>query len=151
MTRSWQGDGNYGDGPPRSTSTRAGTHHMKMMDMRLPILASVVVAVVVASFTSAQQTAAQTAPAKPAGAATGRITGKVLEGGRAPSAAANVIVLGTKQGAQTDEGGNFTIPGVPVGTQQIQGQQIGFDKQVKPVQVNAGSTTTIEFVLADSQ
>jgi hypothetical protein len=123
---------------------------MKMMDMRLPILATVA-AVVVASFTTVQQSAAQTAPAKPAGAATGRITGRVLEGGRAPSAAANVIVLGTKQGSQTDENGNFTIPGVPVGTQQIQVQQIGFDKQVKPVQVNAGSTTTIEFTLGSSK
>src|SRR5262245_503985 len=114
---------------------------MKMMDMRLRVLASVV-AVVVASFTGIEQSRAQTPAAKPApAAATGRITGKVLEGGRAPSAAANVIVLGTKQGAQTDESGSFTIVGVPVGTQQIQVQQIGFDKQVKPVQVNAGTTT----------
>jgi len=73
---------------------------MKMMDKRLPILTSVAAVVVAASFTLAQQSAAQTAPAKPAAAATGRITGKVLEGGRAPSAAANVIVLGTKQGAR---------------------------------------------------
>ena len=120
---------------------------MKMMDMRLRVLASVVV-VVVASFATTQHSWAQTAPAKPAGAATGRITGKVFEpGGKSPSANANVIVLGTKQGAMTDENGNFTIPGVPVGTQQLQVQQIGYDKAVKSVQVNAGTTATVEFQL----
>src|SRR5262249_17278268 len=72
-------------------------------------------------------------------------------GGKQPASYVNVIVLGTKQGTQTDENGSFTIVGVPVGTAQIQGQAIGFDKQGKDVQVNAGSPATVEFVLGASQ
>src|SRR5687767_10933023 len=79
--------------------------------------------------------------------ATGRITGKVYERGKDPAAYVNVIVLGTKQGTQTDESGSFTIVGVPVGTVQLQVQAIGFDKQVKDVQVNAGQTANVEFTL----
>src|SRR4030095_12712387 len=49
--------------------------------------------------------AQSTPPATPAAAATGRVAGKVTEKGKDPIAYANVIVLGTKQGAQTDESG----------------------------------------------
>ena len=87
---------------------------------------------------------------RPAGP-TGRISGKVYEKGKDPAAYVNVIVLGTKQGAQTDENGSFTIVGVPVGTAQVQVQQVGFDKQVKEVQVNAGQTSSVEFTLGSSK
>src|SRR5215467_1177534 len=80
-------------------------------------------------------------------ASTGKITGKIYEKGKDPAAYVNVIVLGTKQGAQTDENGSFTIVGVPVGTAQVQVQAIGFVKQVKEVQVNAGQTASVEFTL----
>ena len=62
-----------------------------------------------------------------------------------------MIVLGSKQGAQTDENGSFTIVGVPVGTAQVQVQAIGFDKQVKEVQINAGQTASVEFTLGSSK
>lgn len=95
---------------------------------------------------------AQTRPGAPApGAATGRINGKVFERGREPAAFVNVIVLGTKQGTQTDENGAFAIGGIPVGEVQIQVQAIGFDKMVKTVQVNAGQIAAVEFVLGESK
>ena len=84
-------------------------------------------------------------------AATGRISGKVYERGKEPAAYVNIIVLGSKQGAQTDETGSFTIVGVPVGTAQVQVQAIGFDKQTKDVQVNAGQTSNLEFTLGASK
>jgi outer membrane receptor protein involved in Fe transport len=93
------------------------------------------------------------APAQspPAPAATGRIAGTVYERGKEPAAFVNVIVLGTRQGTMTDESGSFVIPGVPVGTVQVQVQAIGFDKQVKEVLVNAGQTSNVEFVLGASK
>jgi outer membrane receptor protein involved in Fe transport len=95
-------------------------------------------------------------PAAPQGTTTGgpgvgRITGKVTEKGGGPIAFANVIILGTKQGTQTDENGNFVLVGVPVGTQQIQVQPLGYDKQVQPVQVSAGTTATLNFMFSSSK
>src|SRR5262245_9272690 len=77
--------------------------------------------------------------------ATGRIAGRVTERGKDPVASANVIALGTKQGAQTDENGSFLIVGVPVGTQQIQAQSLAHGKEVLSVQVTAGQTATVTF------
>uniref|UniRef100_A0A832MLQ4 TonB-dependent receptor n=1 Tax=Eiseniibacteriota bacterium TaxID=2212470 RepID=A0A832MLQ4_UNCEI len=95
---------------------------------------------------------AQAQPPRPGGAAGfGRITGRVTERGREPIAFANVIVLGTRQGTMTDENGNFVIPGVPVGAQQIQVQAIGYDKQVKGVEVNANATSTVNFDFGESK
>jgi len=92
-----------------------------------------------------------TPPATPAAAATGRVAGKVTEKGKDPIAYANVIVLGTKQGAQTDENGSFLIVGVPVGTQQIQVQAVSYGKQVLSVQVNAGQTATVTFNFGEAK
>jgi outer membrane receptor protein involved in Fe transport len=88
-------------------------------------------------------------PAAPGG--TGRITGRVTDRGKEGIAYANVIVLGTKQGTATDESGNYSIPGVPVGSVQVQVQAVGYDKQVKPVEVNAGATSTLNFDLGGSK
>jgi outer membrane receptor protein involved in Fe transport len=90
-------------------------------------------------------------PAAPPAAATGRIAGKVIERGKDPIPYANVIVLGTKQGTQTDENGAFVLVGVPVGAVQIQVQAIGYDKQVQTAQVNAGQTATLNFSFGESK
>lgn len=74
----------------------------------------------------------------------GKIVGQVTAGGTAVSLA-NVIVLGTKQGSSTDDYGRFVIPGVPVGSQQIQVLALGYERQVKTVQVDAGQTATVNF------
>lgn len=94
----------------------------------------------------ARPAAPTTAGAKPAtSAAVGKIAGRALEHGKDPIGFANVIVLGTKQGTMTDENGNFIIPGVPVGTQQVKLMAQGYDQVIQTVQVNAGATTTISF------
>ena len=87
----------------------------------------------------------------PASPGVGRVTGKVTEKSGAPIAFANVIILGTKQGTQTDENGNFVLVGVPVGNQQIQVQPLGYDKQVQSVQVSAGATATLNFAFSSSK
>ena len=87
----------------------------------------------------------------PAAPGVGRVTGKVTEKGGAPIAFANVIILGTKQGTQTDENGSFVLVGVPVGSQQIQVQPLGYDKQVQSVQISAGATATLNFAFSSSK
>jgi outer membrane receptor protein involved in Fe transport len=90
----------------------------------------------------------QSRPAAPSGAALGRVTGKVTERGKGPVAFANVIVLGTKQGSQTDETGTFMITGVPVGNAKVKVQIMGYEAQIQDVQVNAGQTATVNFTIA---
>src|SRR5436190_815698 len=84
---------------------------------------------------------AQTKPSTPPPAApsgpTGKIVGKVMERGT-PLGYANIILLGTRQGAASDESGSFVIPGVPVGTYQVKLMATGYDPVIQSVQVNAG-------------
>ena len=89
--------------------------------------------------------AQQSAPAAPSGGS-GRITGKVVDG-KEPVAFAQVIILGSRQGTQTDENGVFVLPGIPVGSHQVQVMAIGYDKLVQTVQVNAGQTATVNFTV----
>ena len=95
---------------------------------------------------------AQTGPAAPpAGGSAGRISGRVMGDDNQGIAFVNVIVLGTKQGTMTDENGAFVIPGVPVGTQQVRAQALGYDPIVQTVAVNAGQTTTVSFTFGSQK
>ncbi len=128
---------------PTSTPTRPGTTPTARPGTAAPARPST------PSATPARPNAAPT-PAPSAGAGAGRISGRILEG-KSGVGFANVIVLGTRQGTMSDENGNFVIPGVPVGTWQVQVQAIGFDRVVKSVQVSANQTATVEFVLGASK
>jgi outer membrane receptor protein involved in Fe transport len=87
----------------------------------------------------------------PAAGSTGRIAGRVTEGGKDPIPYANVILLGTKQGAMTDEKGNFVIPGVPAGTYTLQAQEVGHGKLTQQVTVNVGQTATVNFSFGEAK
>ncbi len=97
-----------------------------------------------AGLASPQQRPA-TAPAASAGAAAGKITGRVIGEDKQGVPFVNVIVLGTKQGTMTDDNGNYSIPGVPVGTQQVKAQTVGFEPITQTAQVNAGSGAVVNF------
>jgi outer membrane receptor protein involved in Fe transport len=91
-------------------------------------------------------------PAPAVSGPTGKISGKVLQNGKDPIPYANVKILGgPRLGALTDENGAFSIPGVPVGSWQIQAEPIGFDKQVQEIQVNAGQTATVTFSVGETK
>ena len=109
----------------------------------LPTLAIVTTCLVLSASAFAQTRPATPAPAS---ATTGRISGKALEKG-SPVPFANVVVLGTKQGTMTDETGAFVIPGVPVGTYQVKLQAIGYDPVIQTVQVDAGQTAVVNFMV----
>lgn len=120
---------------------------------RRSLAASLVAALVLALAlpAHAQQKPATGAPAKPAtsapaAAGVGKITGQVTEKGQ-PVAYANIIILGTRQGSMTDETGHFTIPGVPVGSYQVKLMATGYDPVIQQVQVNAGTTATVNFTV----
>ncbi|HTO89780.1 MAG TPA: TonB-dependent receptor [Candidatus Sulfotelmatobacter sp.] len=76
----------------------------------------------------------------------------MLQNGKDPIPYANVKILGgPRLGALTDENGAFSIPGVPVGSWQIQAEPIGYDKQVQTIQVNAGQTATVTFSVGETK
>ena len=63
---------------------------------------------------------------------TGDLYGKVYDAiTNQPIPFANVIVLGTNNGAATDEEGNFKITGLPVNTYQVRASVVGFNSQTK--------------------
>lgn len=91
----------------------------------------------------ARELAAQPAAAQ----GTGRVAGTVLgEGGR-PVSGAQVIVVGTRVGAVTDDNGRYNIGGVPAGAQTIRVQRIGFTPRTQPVTVATGQVATLDFQL----
>jgi outer membrane receptor for ferrienterochelin and colicin len=93
-----------------------------------------------------------TAFAQTPAAGTGTISGKVTEkGGKEPVGYANVIVLGTKQGAQTGEDGLFTIRSVPPGTYQVKVLGMGYTPVTMTVTVNAGQTAKLDADLGGGQ
>ncbi|MGH7741202.1 MAG: TonB-dependent receptor, partial [Candidatus Eiseniibacteriota bacterium] len=93
---------------------------------------------------------AAAAPARPASTTTGSVKGRVMHGSDGLPYA-NVTVLGTQMGTMTDESGNFLIPVVPVGTIQLKAQALGYEAQVQTVQVNAGTSSAVTFVVGESK
>ena len=88
--------------------------------------------------------------AAPVAAAYGRIQGRVTARGE-PVPFANVIILGTKQGTQADDNGNYVLVGVPVGEIQLRAMATGYDAQVQKIAVNAGATSTLNFAFGEQR
>jgi Ca-activated chloride channel homolog len=91
----------------------------------------------------------QPAPAPPA--STGAVTGRVTDSRNQPVPYANVVVSGTRQGAQADDGGNFMIPGVPVGEAEIRVMATGYDPVIRKVTVDPGATATLDLAFGDQK
>src|SRR5260221_4888838 len=110
---------------------RRGARHMHRVTLPRRLSASLFLVAVLAAGTlgSFGNASAQ---------ATGTVTGRVVAG-KEPQGFANVIILGTRRGAASDESGNFTITLVPVGTYQLKVQPLGFEPKTLSISVNAGS------------
>ena len=81
-------------------------------------------------------------------AATGKIEGKVRDQQGAPIANAQVIILGTKFGAQTNADGYYFINLVPAGSVTLQASFIGYKKtQVTDLRVLSGQTITADITM----
>lgn len=74
---------------------------------------------------------------------TGIITGRVTEAvSGAPIPAVSVQIGTSALGTQTNQAGEFTIRGVPVGRQAIRLLRVGYEERRDTVTVTAGQTTT---------
>jgi hypothetical protein len=80
---------------------------------------------------------------------TGTISGNVKDiDSKQPIAGANVILLGTKQGATTDVEGNFTIPEVPVNVYRVKASIIGYASVTKTdIEVMMSKPSYVDFDL----
>lgn len=80
---------------------------------------------------------------------TGTITGTVVDGATGESLpGANVVVVGTQQGAITDTEGRFEITGIEPGTYAVRATFVGYEGQTQEgVRVRDGETTTVDFAL----
>ncbi|PSQ80999.1 MAG: hypothetical protein BRD41_03825 [Bacteroidetes bacterium QS_1_63_11] len=80
----------------------------------------------------------------------GTIEGTVTQAGSGqPLPGVNVVIEDLNTGASTDADGNYAIEGVPVGTYEVTAQFVGFQSQTQGVEVSAGETITVDFVLTE--
>jgi TonB-linked SusC/RagA family outer membrane protein len=80
---------------------------------------------------------------------TGTITGTVTQtGSSSPVAGAQVTITGTRQGAQVNAAGVFTIRSVRPGVVTIRAQLIGYGAVEKTVTVTAGDTVHVPIAMA---
>ena len=81
-------------------------------------------------------------------AATGKLEGKVRDQQGAPIANAQVIIVGTKFGAQSNADGYYFINLIPAGTVNLEASFIGYKKtRVTDIRITAGQTITADVTL----
>ncbi len=78
----------------------------------------------------------------------GTIKGKVTDQSGNPVAFANIIIVGTTQGAAADVNGNFTIQNAPAGAHLLRASAVGYTTNESRITVTSGETTTQDFTLA---
>ena len=79
------------------------------------------------------------------------ITGRVIDRtSQRPLEAAQVRVIGTSRGAQTDAQGVYRITGVTAGVVQVVAQRIGYAPVPRSVSVPAVGSVTVDFTLVTS-
>jgi TonB-linked SusC/RagA family outer membrane protein len=79
---------------------------------------------------------------------TGAITGRVTDATTGqPVAAAQVRIVGSSLGAQTNTDGVYTLRGVTPGAATVRVLTVGYAERTQPVTVAAGQTATLNFAL----
>ena len=82
---------------------------------------------------------------------TGKIEGTVTDQAGVPVANAQVFVVGTSFGANSNDKGYYFINNVPVGTYTLRGQFIGYaPAEVRNVRVQGGQTATVNIKMQSS-
>jgi len=71
------------------------------------------------------------------------------DGGQ-PVVSAQVLIVGTRQGAVTNNNGEYSIPGVAAGRVSVRAIRIGFQPQAQDVTVPASGEVTLNFTLSTS-
>ncbi|MSR36426.1 MAG: SusC/RagA family TonB-linked outer membrane protein [Gemmatimonadetes bacterium] len=79
-----------------------------------------------------------------------QIAGRVTDGRSGqPMAAVQVFIAGSGIGALSQQNGRFLLLNVPVGTQTLTAQRIGYSPVTKQVTVVAGQTTQLDFEMTE--
>jgi len=79
----------------------------------------------------------------------GTITGRVTDAAtNQPIAAAQVAVVGTNQGTQTNTDGQYTLRGVGPGQVEVRVLRLGYAELRKGVNVTAGQSATLDFAMS---
>lgn len=83
---------------------------------------------------------------------TGSLTGIVQDATGASVPSATVLVhsqtTNFERTARTDEGGNYLIPGIPIGPYEVSAEAPGFQKATKPFTLEAGQRGRVDLLLA---
>lgn len=83
--------------------------------------------------------------------ATGSVRGRVIvEGANRPLPQAQVGVVGTTIGTQTNEDGEYRLSNVPAGPRTIRVVRLGFAPATAQVTVVAGETATLDFTIREA-
>jgi TonB-linked SusC/RagA family outer membrane protein len=81
-------------------------------------------------------------------AQTGRLTGTVVDSAQSqPIVGARVMVTGTQIGSLTGPDGRYTVGAIPVGSQSITIQRLGFAPVTRTVVITAGGVTTLNVTM----
>ncbi|HEY9515031.1 MAG TPA: carboxypeptidase-like regulatory domain-containing protein, partial [Gemmatimonadaceae bacterium] len=92
------------------------------------------------------------APVAVASAQNGTITGTVVEqAGRAPVPAAQVHIVGTTLGAQTNAEGKYTIRGIPAGEHEVRARRIGYQEATTAATVIADTIVVVDVALTAAE
>lgn len=81
---------------------------------------------------------------------TGNIKGKIVTSNNKGAGYVSVALLGTKQGAISNEDGEFTIVRVTPGTYTLKVSAVGLESVVQSIYVKAGETNNITLTLKES-
>jgi TonB-dependent SusC/RagA subfamily outer membrane receptor len=91
------------------------------------------------------------APTAKSQQAYGSVTGLVTDAGtKLPVSDLRVMIVGTTIGTSTNAEGRYTLARVPAGQVSIRAIRVGYQQQVKPVDITAGQSATLDFVMAQA-
>jgi TonB-linked SusC/RagA family outer membrane protein len=81
----------------------------------------------------------------------GSVTGRITDAGtNQPVSDIRVMVVGTTIGTSTNAEGRYTLARVPAGQVSIRTIRVGYQQQIKPVEITAGQSTTLDFVITQA-
>jgi hypothetical protein len=84
-------------------------------------------------------------------AQTGTITGRVtVQGTARPIGSAQIVVVGTPLGTQTNDAGEYRLVAVPAGTHEVRAQRIGYAPATGTVTVASGQAASLDLQLRDA-
>ena len=90
-------------------------------------------------------------PAAARAGTTGKIMGRVVDAKKQPLTGVNVMLVGQRLGALTDQDGHYQILNIPAGTYQVRFNLIGYGpKVIDGVEVSADQTTPLNTDLAEA-